>query len=83
MQSCKKYLVLKPKQKKYKLSYPLDKGLSICKGGGHIEPKTEQVPQDLDSLISHSWRLGNHQMAVGIDDFPRTNVFKAWPGRAS
>ena len=37
---------------------------------------------DYDSLISHSWWLGNHQMAAGIDDFPRTIVLKAWPGRA-
>ena len=27
-------------------------------------------------------RSGNHKLADSIDDFPRTNVLKAWPGRA-
>ena len=46
--------------------------------GGILGQRTDRSPRDHDSLPSHSWRLGNHQMAVGINDFPRISVFKAW-----
>ena len=60
----------------------LMKDLAQVEAGHILAQRLNRSPRDHDSLLSFSWRLGNHQVAVGINDFPRTSVSKAWPGRA-
>ena len=56
--------------------------LALVEAGDILGKRQNRSARDDDSLINHLWRLGNHQMAVGIDDFSQTNVSKAWPGCA-